>query len=94
MSRAWSNGLTYNLRPISKNNGVLFVIPAVVFDAMVTGFLTLGLHRRHGSYQPQMPLTTLVIQDGLLYFAAVFASNILWILVHVLSYNNWASYFS
>lgn len=69
---------------------MLFVIPAIVFDTIVGGLLTLGLYRRSGSYQAQMPLMTLVLRDGLLYFIVVFASNILWILVHALTSDFWA----
>lgn len=58
--------------------------PAVVFDAIMGGLLTWGLYRRTASYKTKMPLATLIIQDGLLYFAVVFTSNILWLLVHAL----------
>ncbi|KAF9467856.1 hypothetical protein BDZ94DRAFT_1247901 [Collybia nuda] len=69
-------GLSYK-----KTKGILFVMPAMLFDTIVGSFLTLGLYRRSGKCV-HMPLTRLVIRDGLLYFAVVFASNILWVLVY------------
>lgn len=59
--------------------------PTIVFDIIAGGLLTFGLYRQSRQYQAQMPLTRLIIRDGLLYFAVVFMSNIVWIVVHVLS---------
>lgn len=67
---------------------MLFVIPAIVFDTIVGGLLTLGLYRKSGSYRKHMPLIRLIIHDGLLYFAFVFITNIVWILVQVFEYRN------
>ncbi|KAF9468279.1 hypothetical protein BDZ94DRAFT_1246411 [Collybia nuda] len=68
---------------ISTNVRLLFVLPAVVFDAIVGILLTLGLYRSSGPYRVKMPLVRLIIRDGILYFAVVFASNVAWILINV-----------
>jgi hypothetical protein len=64
--------------------GIFFILPAVIFDVIVGGFLTFGLYRSSRSYITKMPLVGLIIQDGLLYFAVVFVTNMAWIVVHVL----------
>lgn len=70
------------------DSGILFVAPAIIFDTTVGSLLTFGLYRRSRSEGAQTPLTRLVIEDGLLYFAVMFASNVAWILVHVLERDN------
>jgi hypothetical protein len=55
----------------------LFVIPAVVFDTIAGGLLTLGLHRSSGVYRSKMPPVRLI------YFAVVFVTNVVWIFIHV-----------
>lgn len=78
-----------SLRDIcSHDSGILFVAPAIIFDTVVGSLLTFGLYRRSRKDGAQTPLTRLVIEDGLLYFAVMFASNVAWILVHVLERDN------
>jgi hypothetical protein len=69
--------------------GILFVTPAVIFDAVVGGFLVIGLYRSSRIYRTKMPLVKLIMRDGLLYFAVVFATNITWLVVHIIRTNNW-----
>lgn len=76
--------------------GILFIAPATLFDTVAGGFLTLGLYQRSGASgtsRKHMPLMRLIIQDGLLYFAVVFVSNIAWILVHVFVPEGFVRYF-
>lgn len=63
---------------------LLFILPAVIFDAIVGFLLTLGLYRKFGPYRYKMPLVNLIIRDGILYFAVVFVSNVAWIVVNTL----------
>ncbi|KAF9467861.1 hypothetical protein BDZ94DRAFT_1247909 [Collybia nuda] len=71
-------GLVFSL-----TKGIIFVAPALVFDTVAGGLLTLGVYRQAGLDLDQMPLMKLVIRDGLLYFVVVFLSNIFWIIIHV-----------
>lgn len=72
----------------------MFIAPAVLFDTITGGLLTLGMYyRRSGASYKHMPLTKLIIQDGLLYFAVVFANNVAWILVHIFESNKLVSCF-
>lgn len=72
----------------------MFVAPAIVFDTVAVGLLTLGLYyRSSGALLKHMSLMRLIIQDRLLYFAVVFVSNIAWILVHIFESNNLVSRF-
>ncbi|KAF9467854.1 hypothetical protein BDZ94DRAFT_1247893 [Collybia nuda] len=71
----------------SKDGGILFMAPAIVFDTIVGGLLTLGVYWKYKFFRMRMPLTRLIAQDGLLYFAAVFATNITWTLVHFRAIN-------
>lgn len=71
---------------------MLYVSPAVFFDAIVGAYLTFGLWRNSGIYKTRMPLTRLIMRDGLLYFVVVFGTNIFWILAHVFKANNPVSF--
>lgn len=64
--------------------GLLFVVPAATFDTVVGVLLNFGLYRSSGRYGTSMPLVRLIMRDGLLYFLVVFASNITWIVVHII----------
>lgn len=68
----------------SQVSGILYILPAIIFDAIVGAFLTFGLYRRSRLYRTIMPLVRLIIRDGLLYFFVVFVTNIGWIVVHAL----------
>lgn len=71
---------------LNKENGLASVAPAILFDLIAGGLLTLGLYRRSRQHYAQMPLTQLIIRDGLLYFAVIFASNVAWLVVPVFGY--------
>lgn len=79
----------------SMDAGIMFVAPAVAFDTVAVGLLILGLYyQSSGASRKHMQLMRLIIQDGLLYFAVVFVSNIAWILVHIFESNKLVSYFA
>jgi hypothetical protein len=61
---------------------LLFILPAVVFDAIAGVLLTYGLYQSYGPYRWKMPLVKLIIKDGVIYFAFVFISNVTWIAVY------------
>jgi hypothetical protein len=65
---------------------LLAILPPLVFDTVIAGFLTIGLHQRNtAAYRQGMPLVRLIIRDGLLFLFAIFATNIAWLLVFLLS---------
>lgn len=67
-------------------DGVVFILPAIVFDITAGTLLTFGLYRRTRLYRSKMPLVKLIIQDGLLYFAVVFLTNVSWLFFNIYSY--------
>lgn len=67
-------------------DGVAFILPAIVFDITAGTLLTFGLYRRSRLYRSKMPLVKLIIQDGLLYFAIVFLTNVSWLFFNIYSY--------
>lgn len=69
---------------ISTRIRLLFILPAIIFDAIVGLLLTLGLYQNFGPHRYKMPLVNLIIRDGILYFAVVFVSNVAWIIIHTL----------
>lgn len=68
----------------SRFSSAVFISPAIIFDTIAGGFLTFGLYQRSGALRSSMPLVRIIIQDGLLYFAVVFVTNIFWLLLHVI----------
>ncbi|KAF9460080.1 hypothetical protein BDZ94DRAFT_1266822 [Collybia nuda] len=66
--------------------GISYFVPAMLFDAVVAGFLTIGLYRRFKSFASEMSLVNLIIRDGLLYFLGVFGFNIVWMIAGFLLY--------
>jgi hypothetical protein len=77
---------------ISTLTGSLVIIPALVFDALVGGFLIFGLYQSSRLYGTKMPLVKLIVRDGILYFAVVFITNIAWVVVYVLENDKGVSY--
>lgn len=64
-------------------DGVVFILPAIVFDVTAGTLLTFGLHRRSRLYRSKMPLVKLIIQDGLLYFVVMFVTNVSWLFLNI-----------
>lgn len=69
-------------------DGVVFILPAIVFDVTAGTLLTFGLYRRSRLYLSKMPLVKLIIQDGLLYFAVMFITNVSWLFLNIYSSRN------
>ncbi|KAF9467840.1 hypothetical protein BDZ94DRAFT_1247868 [Collybia nuda] len=66
-------------------DSIMIILPAIVFDAVVGAFLTFGLYQRSASYRSNMPLVKLIIRDGILYFSALFITNVIWLVLSIYS---------
>ncbi|KAF9467859.1 hypothetical protein BDZ94DRAFT_1294761 [Collybia nuda] len=65
---------------VSLTTGTIFVAPALGFDIIAGVLLMLRLYQQSS---PHMPLMTLVVRDGLFYFAVIFISNVVWVVGHI-----------
>jgi hypothetical protein len=65
--------------------GLVYIVPALAFGSIVGFLLIIGLYQSWKSlFTRRVPFVNLIIRDGVLYFLAVFGSNVVWVVIGVL----------